>query len=475
MSRNRSVTGRLTAFFAVSAAIILLAAGSLISFSLERHFDEQDRVALGTGLQLMRDALSSVRSMQEFDVLAGKLGPALLERLGFSAAVISPDGRTVFVTPGAVFPESMFNDARTATDDGLSAPVTWKHGGHTLRGIAATASAAIPETPPAVVALALDIEPHVQFMKAFRRTLWLAVGLGIPLCVLLGWAAARRGLAPLRRVVTTAQGITASSLTERLSLDGVPTELTELVKAFNGMLARLEESFRRLSHFSDDIAHELRTPIANILAQTEVALSRPRSAEQYRDALYANLEVMDRLARMASDMLYLAKADNGLLVPRQERVDVETEVAELLDFYSALAEEQGVRLERSGQGVLWGERLMARRAIGNLLSNAIRHAPRGGEVHVDIEQDAGKAVRIGVSNTGAEIPAEHLERLFERFYRAELPEEDRTEGTGLGLAITKAIAEAHGGRISASSQRGVTLFELSFPAPASPKLKVTKT
>ncbi|OGA88341.1 MAG: hypothetical protein A3G27_00830 [Betaproteobacteria bacterium RIFCSPLOWO2_12_FULL_66_14] len=464
MIRSRSVTGRLTAFFAASAAALLFAAGSVISVAMERHFDQQDRVALNTGLQLMRDALSRVQSMHELDVLAGKLGPALLERLGFSASVTSPDGRLVFVTPGAVFPDRLLNEARAALDERLPAPVTWKHGGHTLRGIAATVRTAMLESKPAIVAIALDIAPHEAFMKAFRRTLWIAIGIGIPLCVLLGWWAARRGLDPLRRVVTTAQGITASRLTERLSLDGVPSELTELVKAFNGALSRLEESFRRLSHFSDDLAHELRTPIANVLAQTQVTLSHPRSAEQYRDALYANLEVMDRLARMASDMLYLAKADNGLVVPRYELVDLDAEVAELLDFFSALAEEQGVRLERSGRAVLRGDRLMIRRATGNLLSNAIRHAPRGGEVRVDVQQEAGGAVRIRVSNTGPEIPAEHLERLFERFYRAELPEENRTEGTGLGLAITKAIAEAHGGRTRAASRDGVTVFELDFPA-----------
>ena len=148
-----------------------------------------------------------------------------------------------------------------------------------------------------------------------------------------------------------AQRITASRLHDRLPMASLPTELVDLATAFNGMLARLEDSFRRLSEFSSDLAHELRTPIGSLMTQTQVALSRTRSAEEYREVLYSNSEEYDRLARMIADMLFLAKADNGLIVPRSETVDLAVEVRELFEFYDALAEDRAVRLALAGEAV----------------------------------------------------------------------------------------------------------------------------
>jgi two-component system heavy metal sensor histidine kinase CusS len=265
-----------------------------------------------------------------------------------------------------------------------------------------------------------------------------------------------------------ARGISASRLENRLTLDSVPVELVELALGFNDMLARLEDSFRRLSDFSSDLAHELRTPISNLMTQTQVALSKARSADEYREVLYSNLEEYDRIARMIGDMLFLAKADNGLIIPHSEPVNLVEEVRQLFDFYEALSEELGVRLGLAGEGTVEGDKLMLRRALGNLLSNALRHTPRNGTIEVRIDRPAPGKIRLTIENTGETIPPEHLPRLFDRFYRVDSSRRRAQEGAGLGLAITRSIVEAHGGVIAAASAQGLTRFEAVFPVITPP-------
>ena len=165
---------------------------------------------------------------------------------------------------------------------------------------------------------------------------------------------------------------------------------------------------------------------------------------------------------MIADMLFLAKADHGLIVPNRENIDLAKEVDELIGFYEALADEGGVRVSRSGIGSISGDRLMIRRAISNLLSNAIRHTPRGGSIKVEIRDQGNKEVRIAVENPGVAIPPEHLSRLFDRFYRVDSCRQHCGEGAGLGLAITKSLVEAHGGTISVSAENDAVRFEISM-------------
>jgi two-component system heavy metal sensor histidine kinase CusS len=269
-------------------------------------------------------------------------------------------------------------------------------------------------------------------------------------------------------MVQVAHGISASRLDRRLQLDEVPTELLDLATAFNQMLDRLQGSFKRLSDFSSDLAHELRTPISNLMTESQVVLSRARSADEYREVLYSNLEEYDRLARMISDMLFLAKADHGLIALRSEPVDLAKEVRQLFEFYEALSDEQGVRLALEGEGMANGDDLMLRRALSNLLSNALRHTPREGAITVSISRASTGEMLIAVENTGQTISPEHLPRLFDRFYQVD-PSRHRThEGAGLGLAITKSIIDAHGGKISVTSENGLTRFVMAIPAVTPP-------
>ena len=244
--------------------------------------------------------------------------------------------------------------------------------------------------------------------------------------------------------------------------EAVPIEMADLALSLNDMLQRLQNDFRRLSEFSSDLAHELRTPISNLLTQTQVVLAQPRGVAEYQDTLASNAEEFQRLARMVSDMLLLAKAEHGLLLPSTEEIVLQTEVSALMDFYEALADEKSVSLHCSGDGRVLGDRLMLRRAISNLLSNALKYTPADGQVVIAIESTPD-TVFLRVNNTGPEIAAEHLPRLFDRFYRADKARTHaESDGAGLGLAITRAIVEAHGGKVAVQSFDGKTIFVLEF-------------
>ena len=461
---QRSITFRLALYFGAVSTAALLVLGVQVGMFVERHFVDLDRIELRGKIELVRHVLAKARTPADIEALPERLADALVGHETLSVRVATLDGRTVFVTQGAMFPEAL---AKTGRDDAPSAEpqlASWEHNGHGYRGLSTYARTQSAELPYAVITAAVTTDEHHKFMAAFYESLWLAIGSGIVSIGLLGWVAAKSGLAPLREMTRVAQRITASRLDDRLPTTSLPVELRDLATAFNEMLSRLQDSFRRLSEFSSDLAHELRTPIANMMTQTQVVLSRTRSADEYREVLYSISEEFDRLARMISDMLFLAKADNGQIVPRSAIVDLAAEVRELFEFYDALAEDRGVGMALIGEGTVSGERLMIRRAISNLLSNAINHTPRGGRVDVRIEQTDAASVRLAVENPGDGIAAEHLPRLFDRFYRVDPSRLRSTEGAGLGLAITKSIVTAHRGTVSASSADGLTRIEISLPA-----------
>jgi two-component system heavy metal sensor histidine kinase CusS len=460
----KSITFRLTLYFSTASTAVLLVIGYLIGTLVEAHFEELDLTQLDSKLELVRHTLAKVRAPADMAAVPEGLSDGLIGDHALSVAVVGSDRKLVFESSGAVFPAALLENRPGADSPGPAKPMVWEQDGHAYRGIVAAAATGIAGQPPATVAVALSIEHHRIFMEAFQKRLWLAIAASIALTALLGWIAARRGLAPVREMADVAKGISAHRLGDRLLPESAPPELVDLATAFNDMLARLEASFRRLSDFSSDLAHELRTPISNLMTQTQVAISKARSADQYREVLYSNLEEYERLARMIADMLFLAKADNGLIVPSSEMVDLATEAHELFGFYEAFAEERGVSLVLAGVAGVRGDRLMIRRALSNLLSNAILHTPRDESVKVLIEQRNSGEIQLSVENPGEAIAPEHLPRLFDRFYRVDRSRQQASEGAGLGLAITKSIVEAHKGTIRIFSSPGSTRFAITFPA-----------
>ena len=464
--RRPSITSRLALLFGAGSTVVLVALGSLVSMSVQKHFVEMDRDELLGKIELVRHLLSKTQSMSDLAGLRERMDDALTGHAHLAVRLSDANGRQLYVTANEGFHGDPFALRHATGTPGAPEIFTWLHGGHSFRGAEATVHIGAAAGATIVIAVALNIDHHVQFLNTFYSHLWISVALCALLIGVLGWVAARRGLAPVRDMAAVAHTISASRLDDRLVVGTLPGELVDLATAFNEMLARLEDSFRRLSEFSSDLAHELQTPLSNVMTQTQVALSRPRSVEEYREVLYSSLEECDRLARTISDMLFLAKSDHGLIVSRPEGIDLLTQVHELFEFYDALVEDRSVTLSCTGQGEIPGDKLMVRRALSNLLSNAIAHTPRGGAVQVRIDRPSSDRVRVRVENPGETIPAEHLPRLFDRFYRVDPARGRESGGAGLGLAITKSIVTAHGGSIQVTSENGITAFEIRLPSGA---------
>lgn len=465
-----SITWRLTGLFVIASSTVLLALGFVIGSSVDKHFELLDMEVLDGKLELTRHAMRMVKSKDDLDHLDQHFGDALIGHHGLEVMVVDANRAVIFATPNAKFaPGTVIDSARS----GPSASSLWKLGPETYRVVAAELDTSMPRYRATedlnlgafrkvFVAIAVDTAPHHVFMAAFMKTLWFFVAGAAALTGILGWAAVRSVLAPLRAMREQAKDVTALQLSHRLAVETVPYEMAQLAQTLNEMLERLEIAFRRLSDFSSDIAHELRTPLSNLLTQTQVALSRARSADEYRGILESNAEELEHMARMISDMLLLAKAENDFVVPNREIVNLGEEVQTLFDYYEAVAEEKGLQLLRAGEGKVSADRLMLRRAIGNLLSNAVRHAAPHTSVRVSIDVKTD-GVAVAVENTGDPIATEHLDRVFDRFFRIDPSRQRSTEGTGLGLAITKSIVVAHGGNIAARSAGNFTTFTMTLP------------
>ncbi|ANQ86113.1 two component sensor kinase [Azoarcus olearius] len=457
-----SLTARLALLFAALAASLLIVVGLVMGRAVEAHFRELDDHELSGKLMLIESLLQRADDAAALAGVRQRLDEAFVGHDTVAVLMRDAGDAVVYALHADHFAAAQRDGAP------LAGAGMWTEGGRHYIG--READIALPAgsgaaAGPLRVLLGLDISHHVHFLDDVRNRLWAGISLSAVAAALLGWLAAHKGLAPLRRVTAAAERLSAERLGERLAEGAAPAEVRELVEAFNGMLERLESSFRRLSDFSADIAHELRTPVSNLMTQTEVALSHARSPDEYREVLASNLEEYERIARMVSDMLFLAQAENGRLPRPEERVALQDEARALAEFYEALAEEQGVTITVQGAAEVTGDRLMLRRALANLLSNALRHTPRGGTVEIVI--DAGQAtVTLAVRNPGETIAPEELPRIFERFHRASRERERHGEGAGLGLAITCSIVEVHGGRVTAESAAGLTTFRIELPLAA---------
>ena len=453
-----SLAARVMIFVGLAIGLSLILIGSLVLNAVERHFAEQDAGELAVMTEAVVKALRN--SSNDTARRREALSNAISGHHGVYFQVRNRQGEVVYATPGAELSgaTTMLTPAPAIHAANLQ---TWHEDDKTFRGVL-TQNNIMGQIYS--VTTAIDIGFHLQFLDRFQQTLWLIMSLAGIVTLLAAWYGVHQAHAPLRGLSDRMGDIQADRLHVRLDASSVPSELQGLVTAFNHMIGRLEESFPRLSHFSADIAHELRTPLTNLITQTQVGLGKARAPEQYRELLYSNLEEQERLTKMVNEMLWLAKGDHGLLKPVQVPLDLTREVNELFDFFEALAEERQIHLALEGQAPsVQGDRAMLRRAVSNLLSNAIRHTPSGKKVLVRLANPSNHEVSLSVQNPGPEIPAEHLRNIFDRFYRIDPSRTRQSEGAGLGLAIVRSIVEAHGGRVEAASARNKTTFTLFFP------------
>lgn len=458
----RSITFRLASLFALATLLLLATIAYFLSRSVETHLAEMDWTELYGKWQLTSSLVQQIHTPADENVFPTLLQSALVGHPYLSVAVDNQAGERLFASRHFNFPAAN----APVTGNGqpqMSTMLTWQRNGDVFRGLVAKTASAQPGGPMYTIRIAVQTEEHRRFLAHFHHMLLLALLFGMSAAAALGWFIAYRGLLPIRNMATVTGKISASQLAERLEIGSVPQELRDLAIAFNDMLARLENAFQRLSDFSADIAHELRTPINNLIIQSQVALSQNRTNEEYRDTLASNLEEFDRLARMISDMLFLAKADNGLMVAEQADVDLASEIERLIEYFSPVMEEQSVKAIMSGAGNVRGDRIMLQRALANLLSNAINHTPAGGEIQIRLEQHAQQLL-IAIQNPAQGIPREQLDRIFDRFYRLDPSRHASPDGAGLGLAITQSIIKAHRGSIRVTSDAGQVTFTISLPA-----------
>jgi two-component system heavy metal sensor histidine kinase CusS len=287
----------------------------------------------------------------------------------------------------------------------------------------------------------------------------------VALCGGGGFLLARAGLRPLTAITRAARRIRSTTLHERLAAAALPAELRDLALTFNAMLDRLQDAFTRLSQFSADLAHELRTPVNNLRGEVEVALGQERTPEEYRHVLHSCLEECGRLAALIDTLLFLARAESPATVIARRPVDVAAELRAVRDFFEAAAHEAGVALvvPTAGPVPADADPVLLQRAVVNLVANALRHTPAGGTVTLTTAAEDGR-VRITVADTGRGIAAEHLPRLFDRFYRVDAARSADAGGVGLGLALVKGIARLHGGEVNVTSTPGQgACFTLMIP------------
>ncbi|WP_025810176.1 heavy metal sensor histidine kinase [Pseudomonas chlororaphis] len=454
--KRMSLTTRMSLMFMLAVTAVLTVAGLSFNNLSRHHFKMLDQQALNEKLQSTQRILTGLSSMNQFSDIKPELKVLLGEHRDLIALIIDGDGRLLFAEPGWVEVPQAF---RRASNNNLW---EWRDQGQMYRGVTAQARVTGQDKPLTIMVI-FDVTQQMSFFEMLERWFWMGLMISALVSAALGWMVASSGLRPIRQVTQVAASMSAKSLQERIPLAPVPKELQQMVLSFNAMLSRLDDAFVRLSNFSADIAHELRTPVSNLMTHTEVVLSRKRNIEDYEDNLHSNLDDLKRMGRMIDDMLFLAKSDNGLITHENKPIDLVEVVEKLLEYYRLLADERGIDLEVSGRGSVRGDVLMLHRAISNLLSNALRYTPEGKCIRVDIRQQ-GASISVVVENPGEPIAPEHLEKLFDRFYRVDSARrEGSPSNAGLGLSITRSIIEAHDGKIWCTSSKGKTAFHIALP------------
>ncbi|MEO6919362.1 MAG: heavy metal sensor histidine kinase [Collimonas sp.] len=459
----RSLTVRLALLFALATLLTFSLVGSYLYYSLARQLESHDDQELLGKVTLMRHLVGKAGSVQAIRDDPHLFMDAALGHNDLLLILRSADGVPLLDTqPGAGSLPRLPLTAIDQTPDRKSRKNLRTSAGMPVRATALWGL--IDRTGEQVqIIVAHNVSDSQAMLASYRQQILGAALSGALLAALLGYVLVRRGLRPTRLIAQQAHSITAQRLDLGLDVASAPDELQQLVVAFNSMLDRLHESFQRLSQFSADLAHDLRTPINNLMVQTQVALAQPRSTEDYQGLLVSNVEEYERLARMLDNMLFLARADNAHVAVTREQLDCSQELQRIADYFEGVAEDSGVRLDISGTGNLYADPMLLRRAIGNLVANAIRYTPAGQVIRLEAQQQA-QGSNIRISNPGIQIAEAAIPRLFDRFYRADPARSDSASSAGLGLAIVQSIMKLHGGQVELSrSADQQTVFTLYFP------------
>jgi len=457
----KSIVWKVTLLFMLLSAANFVLMALVIRASVGHHFVGLDERLLEGKVELVRNILMGWESEADSPKIHRLLTDAMVGHRDLAVKIVEPESGFSFESGQTSIPDWIIERGGQAGSLPFAA-ANWGEGDSNSRGVVGDVPTGNRDRSMRVV-IASDTGHHAEFLSSFETQLAAICLAALLLTGATSWVATKRGLRALRDMTAVAEKISGSRLQDRIQTEMIPDELVSLAASFNAMLDRLSDSLRRLKDFSSDIAHELRTPINNLVTQTQVSLSKTRSAAQYQELLHSNLEEYERIARMIADMLFLAKADNGLIVPRREEVDLSSELHALIEFHEPVASEFGVSLVCLGEALASADRLMLRRAISNLIDNAIKHTQAGGIITVSASMDA-EHITISVRNPGDDIPDDLKTRIFDRFYRGtESRNRTNEDDAGLGLAICASIAQAHGGDVNLSSAGGTTEFYVRIP------------
>ncbi|WP_322845493.1 heavy metal sensor histidine kinase [Pseudomonas sp. B33.4] len=457
--RSRSIAWRLALAFALVCALVLSAIGVFLYRSLASEIAYRDDLALLGRLEQVRalladsDSLGALQARPRlYQNMLGNLDSLLLVRRADGSGVIAINPRQRDLPALHAIPREQTPQRPDV--------LTWQApDGAELALLSGEAQG--PNGEPLTIIAGKVLSEREQMLGSYRMRLYLSVGLGALLAFALGLLLLRRGLPPLRQLSEAVRGIDLRSLDQRLPANGTPAELLEPVQALNGMLARLDDSVQRLSQFSADLAHEIRTPLHTLLASNGQALNHPRSTEEYQEVLASNMEEFERLKRMAENLMFLARAEQAERALNLQILDLPSVGSELCDYFEALADDREVRLDNQLRGELLADQQLLQRALGNLLANAVRHADQGSVISLRRRDEPGECW-LQVHNHGPAIAQEHLSKLFDRFYRVDPSRAEPGDSGGLGLAIVQSIMQLHGGQVRVISDADGTVFELGF-------------
>ncbi|WP_375753435.1 heavy metal sensor histidine kinase [Vibrio sp. HN007] len=433
-----SMAKRLIAMYFGSSFVVLASFALIVQYSVKHHFYEQD-------YQLAHNTFITLFSQPE---ILGSDKELSLNEHNTYIWLREKDGILDFTNSAVPLPDKLRNDAS----------LEWSVEGKDYRAFQFKLDH--PLYYAAIVGL--NIDHHTSFSNRFNVVLFWTFMLTSAVSGIYAVFTVRKGLEPLQVLQQYLSKVSSKNLDIRIPSTGLPLELSELVEAQNKMLDRLQTGFNRLSEFSSDIAHELRTPLTNIMTQTQVVLASSRSVGEYQDVLGSNIEELERLNKTIRDTLYLAKSENQLLHSNKEALKLEELISSLMEFYDFIADEKGVSLTLEGCATQFGDKVMLQRAIGNIISNALRHCDRDSVVTIKILENENFNI-VNIANHGETIPEQSLPFIFERFYRADKSRQhSQSIGAGLGLPIAKSIVQAHGGSISVVSSNQKTEFTLVF-------------
>lgn len=456
-----SIATRIALLFAGATGLIFITIGAYLYQALGDELDRRTDTELIGKFTLIRHLLKESTSVAEIERSPNFFLDALIGHKGLSLRISRPNGTMILqnISIEKVLPRFIplpldkqpnSKDIRSYKPDIGS--------GRILEAMGATS-----DSEQVHIVLAREGTEKTELLQNFQQTLIIAILLGTGLTMIFGIIIVRSGLHPLEIIISKANDITAQHLNTRLSVHGSPHELQKLGTAFNSMLDRLEDSVQRLSRFSADLAHDLRTPINTLMMQTQVALTRSRPQEEYQTLLASNIEEYERLARMIENTLFLARADNAQLAVNWENLTVKVELQRIHDYFEGLAEDKDVSITINAEDIsIKADRVLFQRAISNVLTNAVHHTQRGGYIRVSAKAEKN-VTEVIIENSGAGIAPEHLPHIFERYYRGDASRQELTHSTGLGLAIVRAIMHLHGGEVDVRSMvNQSTTFRLRF-------------